>query len=114
MMFPFSGDWPCGDVLVGEVFLRESLQVLPHRTLRAGAAQAVGRVVGDDEFGTAPAVRLAPHAADRALQLQQKLRGELAKTADGARLECFELAHEIRRAGVDLVRQRVSILRRAA
>src|SRR6185436_11011229 len=96
---------------VGEVLLREPLQVLPHRTLGAGTAQAVRRVVGDDELGAAPTIRAAAHAADSALELQQQLGGELAEAGDDARLECFELAHEIGRAGRDLVRQRVSVFR---
>src|SRR5215831_20193690 len=88
-----------GDVeLIRKIFLRESLQVLPHRLLRVGAAQAVRRVVGDDELGAAPAVRAAAHAADRALDLQQQLGGELAEAADDARLQRFELADEVRRA----------------
>src|SRR5689334_10390173 len=99
---------------VGEVFLREALQVLPHRTLGAGAAQAIRRVVGDDQLGAAPAIGAATHAADGALQLQQQLGGELAEAADDARLERFELAHEVGRTGLDLVRQRIAVLGRTA
>src|SRR5262245_16479920 len=73
MSFPSARGWSVRGCSVGEVLLREPLQIVPDRSLRAGAAQAVGRMVGDDQLGAAPAVRLAAHAADRALQLQQQL-----------------------------------------
>src|SRR5262245_62143543 len=106
--------WARGCRLVREVFLREALQIFPDRALGAGAAQAVGRVVGHDELGAAPAIRFSSHAADGALDLQQQLRRELAEAADDPRLERLELAHEIGRARLDFVRQRIAVLRRAA
>ena len=35
---------------VGQVFLREPLKVVPHGTLRARTAQAVGRMIRHDEL----------------------------------------------------------------
>src|SRR5262245_35401454 len=83
--------------LIRQVFARQQLHVLPHRPLVRRAAQARGRVVGDDELGALITVDLAAEIANRSLDPDQQLGRELAEAADDARLDRVELAAEIRR-----------------
>src|SRR5690606_13545145 len=92
----------------------EELHVVPRRALPLRVAQERGRVVGDDEGDAVEVVELAPEARQRGGPPEEAVAGALAHGQEQLRPDEGGLLVEDREVGLDLGRERVAVVRRAA
>src|SRR6266540_897814 len=105
---------PC---LLGQE-LREAAEVVLERTKHGRGIERSGRVVERiqrDRPSSERCLLLATvHTSDPMGLAGQELRGEVPERRDQLRLDQLDLAEEVRLAGLDLVRLRIAVARRAA
>src|SRR5581483_613118 len=89
------------------------LDVVPGGSLPGGIPQERGGVVRHDQGYSVVAVHSTTEFADRQLRLQKRLGGECSEGQNDLGADQLDLADQIWTAGCHLVRQRVTITRRA-
>src|SRR5512140_297737 len=94
--------------------LASQLKILPHGTYGAAVAQQIRRVVRHDQGNAFVAEHAAAQVRDAVLAAHQGLRRELADGQQHLRPDLGQLRLQEVRAGGQLVRQRVAVLRRPA